>query len=83
MKFTISFKTNGMSLCAGEVDAMDVESAKTKASYLLERRNLKVLESASILDRNGTEVAILYMKDWNSKPRNIKWLTVHNLSKKV
>ena len=83
MKFTVHFSTNGLSLCAGEVDASDVESSKTKAGHLLEIRKLRSLDSASIRDRSGAEVAVLYMKAWNSTPRNINWLTVHNMTKKV
>ncbi len=40
MKFTIQFKTMGMTLYAGQVEAVRVDSAKPGATDLLLRRNV-------------------------------------------
>ena len=40
MKFTVKFKTLGMTLVAGEAEADRVENAKPKATDLIERRNM-------------------------------------------
>ena len=49
MKFTVKFKTLGMTLVAGEVEADRVENAKPKATDLIERRHLKNIEYAAIV----------------------------------
>lgn len=55
MKFTVKFKTLGMTLVAGEVEADRVENAKPKATDLIERRHLKNIEYSAIVAPDGSE----------------------------
>lgn len=77
MKFTVKFKTMGMTFAAGEVDADRVDNAKSKATDLLLRRNLKKLDYAAILATDGTEAALLNVARYNRPGRQVEWLTVH------
>lgn len=76
MKFTIQFKTMGMTLYAGQVEAVRVDSAKTGAADLLLRRNVKQLDYAAILAPDGTEAALLNVSRYNTG-HTVEWLTVH------
>jgi hypothetical protein len=77
MKFTIMFKTMGLTLFAGEVEADRVENAKSKATDLINRRHLKNIESAAILAPDGTEAALMNVARFNRPGHQIEWLTVH------
>ena len=77
MKFSIKFKTLGMTLFAGEVEAVKVESAKPRATELLAARNVKKIDYAAILDEDGNEAALLNVSRYNAPGRCIEWLTVH------
>ncbi len=77
MKFTVQFKTLGMTLIAGEVEADRVENAKASASDLIERRHLKNIESAAILAPDGTEAALMNVARFNRSGHQVEWLTVH------
>lgn len=77
MKFSIKFKTLGMTLFAGEVEAVKVESAKPRATELLASRNVKKIDYAAILAEDGTEAALLNVARYNLPGRQVEWLTVH------
>lgn len=77
MKFTVKFKTLGMTLVAGEVDADRVENAKPKATYLIERRHLKNIEYSAIIAPDGTEAALMNAERFNRPAHQVEWLTVH------
>lgn len=77
MKFTIKYKTQGLSLVAGEVEADKVEYAKSKASELLSIRNIRHLDHAAIVTPDGTEAALLNVSRYNTQGRLVEWLTVH------
>lgn len=77
MKFTIKFKTMGLTLIAGEVEADRVENAKASASDLINRRRLKNIEYAAILAPDGTEAALMNVSRFNRPGHQIEWLTVH------
>ena len=77
MKFTIKFKTMGMTFIAGEVEADRVDNAKTKATDLLLRRNLKKVDYAAILAPDFTEAALLNVARYNIPGHKVEWLTVH------
>ena len=77
MKFTVKFKTLGMTLVAGEVEADRVENAKPKATDLLLRRNLKKVDYAAILAPDGTEAALMNVARFNRPGHQVEWLTVH------
>jgi hypothetical protein len=77
MKFTIKFKTMGLTLFAGEVEADRVDNAKPKATDLLLRRNLKNIEYAAILAPDFTEAALLNVPRYNTQGHVVEWLTVH------
>lgn len=76
MKFTIQYKALGMTLCAGEVEAVKVDSAKARAAELLKLRHLKKVDYAAILDENGHEAALLHVARYNMD-HSVEWLTVH------
>ena len=59
MKFTVKFKTLGMTLVAGEAEADRVENAKPKATDLIERRRLKNIEYSAIVAPDGSEAALI------------------------
>ena len=77
MKFTVKFKTLGMTLVAGEAEADRVENAKPKATDLIERRHLKNIEYAAILAPDGTEAALMNVERFNRPAHQVEWLTVH------
>lgn len=77
MKFTVKFKTMGMTFVAGEVEADRVDNAKPKATDLLLRRNLKKVDYAAILAPEGTEAALLNVSRYNMPGHQVEWLTVH------
>lgn len=77
MKFTVKFKTMGMTLIAGEVEADGVGNAKPKATDLLLRRKLKKVDYAAIMGPDGTEAALLNVARYNLPGRQVEWLTVH------
>lgn len=77
MKFTVKFKTMGLTLFAGEVEADRVDNAKTKATDLLLRRNLKKVDYAAILAPDFTEAALLNVARYNLPGHQVEWLTVH------
>jgi len=77
MKFTVQFKTMGLTLFAGEVEADRVDNAKPRATDLLLRRNLKKVDYAAILDPEGNEAALLNVPRFNFLPKQVEWLTVH------
>ena len=77
MKFTVKFKTLGMTLVAGEAEADRVENAKPKATDLLLRRNLKKVDYADILAPDFTEAALLNVARYNMPGHQVEWLTVH------
>jgi hypothetical protein len=77
MKFTIKFKTMGLTLIAGEVEADRVDNAKPKATDLINRRRLKNIESAAILAPDGTESALMNVARFNRPGHQVEWLTVH------
>lgn len=78
MKFKVQFKTMGMTLFAGEVEAEKVDSTKTKATDLLLRRNLKHIDYAAIIAPDGSEAALLNVSRYNMPGNRVEWLTVHN-----
>lgn len=77
MKFTIKFKTMGLTLFAGEVEADRVDNAKPKATDLINRRRLKNIEYAAILAPDGTEAALMNVSRFNRPGHQVEWLTVH------
>lgn len=77
MKFTVKFKTLGMTLVAGEVEADRVENAKPKATDLIERCHLKNIDYAAILAPDFTEAALLNVARFNLPGHQVEWLTVH------
>ena len=77
MKFTIKFKTMGLTLFAGEVEADRVDNAKPKATDLIQRRHLKNIEYAAILAPDGTEAALMNVARFNRHGYQVEWLTVH------
>lgn len=77
MKFTIKFKTMGLTLFAGEVEADRVDNAKPKATDLIQRRHLKNIEYAAILSPDGTEAALMNVARFNRPGHQVEWLTVH------
>lgn len=77
MKFTVKFKTMGMTFIAGEVETDRVDNAKTKATDLLLRRNLKKVDYAAILAPDFTEAALLNVARYNLPGHQVEWLTVH------
>lgn len=77
MKFTVKFKTVGMTFVAGEVDADRVDNAKPKATDLIQRRHLKNIEYAAILAPDGTEAALMNVARFNRPGHQVEWLTVH------
>lgn len=77
MKFTIKFKTLGMTLVAGEVEADRVENAKDRATDLIKRRHLKHIEYGAILTPDGMEAALMNVTRFNHPVRQVEWLTVH------
>ena len=77
MKFTVKFKTMGMTFIAGEVEADRVDNVKTKATDLLLRRNLKKVDYAAILAPDFTEAALLNVARYNLPGHQVEWLTVH------
>ena len=77
MKFTIKFKTMGLTLFAGEVEADRVDNAKPKATDLIQRRHLKNIEYAAILAPDGTEAALMNVDRFNRPGHQVEWLTVH------
>ena len=77
MKFTVKFKTLGMTLVAGEAEADRVENAKPKATDLIQRRHLKNIEYAVILSPDGTEAALMNVARFNRPGHQVEWLTVH------
>ena len=77
MKFTVKFKTVGLNLVAGEVEADRVENAKPKATDLIQRRHLKNIEYAAIIAPDGTEAALMNVARFNRPGHLVEWLTVH------
>ena len=77
MKFTVKFKTLGMTLVAGEAEADRVENAKPKATDLIERRHLKNIEYSAIVAPDGTESALMNVDRFNRPDHQVEWLTVH------
>lgn len=77
MKFTVKFKTLGMTLVAGEAEADRVENAKPKATDLIERRHLKNIDYAVILAPDGSEAALMNVDRFNRPEHQVEWLTVH------
>lgn len=77
MKYTVMFKTMGMSLVAGEFESSLVGNAKAIATDLLLRRNLKKVDYAAILASDTTEVALLNVTKYNLPSHQVEWLTVH------
>ena len=77
MKFTVKYRTLGMTLVAGEVEADRVENAKPKATDLIERRHLKNIEYAAIVAPDGTEAALMNVARFNRPDHQVEWLTVH------
>lgn len=77
MKFTVKFKTLGMTLVAGEVEADRVENAKPKATDLIERRHLKNIDYAVIVAPDGSEAALMNVDRFNRPDHQVEWLTVH------
>ena len=77
MKFTVKFKTLGMTFIAGEVEADKVDNAKRRATELLEARRIKRIEYAAILAPDFTEAALLNVARYNLPIRSVEWLTVH------
>ena len=77
MKFTVKFKTLGMTLVAGEAEADRVDNAKPKATDLIQRRHLKNIEYAAILSPDGTEAALMNVARFNRPGHQVEWLTVH------
>jgi hypothetical protein len=67
----------GMTFIAGEVEADRVDNAKTKATDLLLRRNLKKVDYAAILAPDFTEAALLNVARYNMPGHQVEWLTVH------
>ena len=67
----------GMTFVAGEVEADRVDNAKTKATDLLLRRNLKKVDYAAILAPDFTEAALLNVARYNLPGHQVEWLTVH------
>ena len=77
MKFTIKFKTMGLTLFAGEVEADRVDNAKPKATDLIERRHLKNIEYSAIVAPDGSEAALMNVERFNRPEHQVEWLTVH------
>lgn len=77
MKFTVKFKTLGMTLVAGEAEADRVENAKPKATDLIERRHLKNIDYAVIVAPDGSEAALMNVDRFNRPDHQVEWLTVH------
>lgn len=77
MKFTVKFKTLGMTLVAGEVEADRVENAKLRATDLIERRHLKNIEYSAIVATDGSEAALMNVDRFNRPAHQVEWLTVH------
>ena len=75
MKFTVKFKTLGMTFVAGEADR--VENAKPKATDLIERRHLKNIEYSAIVAPDGSEAALMNVDRFNRPEHQVEWLTVH------
>lgn len=76
MKFTIKFKTMGLTFFAGEVEADRLDNAKSRAAELLANRNVKSIEYAAILNPDFTEAALLNTARYNMPTRHIEWLTI-------
>ena len=76
MKFTIKFKTLGMTFFAGEVEADRVDNAKRRATELLVARHVKKFDYAAILAPDFTEAALLNVARYNMPGRQVEWLTV-------
>lgn len=77
MKYTIKYKTMGMTLCAGEISATNVDFIKAQATSLLARRHVKHLDAAEIVDSNGHTAAILNISAM-IKYKHYEWLTIRN-----
>lgn len=77
MKFTVKFKTLGMTLVAGEAEADRVENAKSKATDLIERHHLKNIEYSAIVAPDGSEAALMNVDRFNRPEHQVEWLTVH------
>ena len=77
MKFTVKYRTLGMTLVAGEAEADRVENAKPKATDLIERRHLKNIEYSAIVAPDGTESALMNVARFNRPDHQVEWLTVH------
>ena len=77
MKFTVKFKTLGMTLVAGEAETDRVENAKPKATDLIERRHLKNIEYSAIVAPDGSEAALMNVDRFNRPEHQVEWLTVH------
>ena len=77
MKFTVKYRTLGMTLVAGEVEADRVENAKPRATDLIERRRLKNIEYSAIIAPDGTEAALMNVERFNRPAHQVEWLTVH------
>ena len=77
MKFTVKFKTLGMTLVAGEAEADRVENAKPKATDLIQRRHLKNIEYSAIVAPDGSEAALMNVARFNRPEHQVEWLTVH------
>ena len=77
MKFTVKFKTMGLTLFAGEAEADRVENAKPKATDLIERRHLKNIEYSAIVAPDGSEAALMNVERFNRPAHQVEWLTVH------
>lgn len=75
MQFTVKFSTLGMNLVAGQVEASSVDNSKHAATDLLIRRNIKSLDSASIVDSTGKECAVLNVGAYK-RARIVEWLTI-------
>lgn len=83
MRFFVKFRTLGMNLVAGQVDADCVENAKRRAGELLLSRNIRRIEYASITDADGNDAALLNVDRFNlpGNMRMVEWLTVRNRGK--
>ena len=77
MKFTVKFKTLGMTLVAGEAEADRVENAKPKATDLIQRRHLKNIEYSAIIAPDGSAAALMNVDRFNRPEHQVEWLTVH------
>ena len=71
--FKVTFSTLGMSFCAGQYRASNIDSGKHNATNLLQIRHVSKLDGAEIRDSAGNIVAVLRIHLF---PKEIEWITI-------